>query len=131
MLNCLKFQSNGGLHLSWRWWPLTMLSKNHLESMLFHWSRKWVRVPTYTMKEDDASEVEDSSTSGMPSHMALFLLRIRRTSKIHDQMIPAFPTALRCFNVGLLCLGYITRIWCKSLWGIKLEPNLDMALPNQ
>ena len=47
MLNCLKLQNTGGWHLSWRWWPLTILSTNLLEVMLLHWSKNLWREPAY------------------------------------------------------------------------------------
>ena len=75
MVNHLKLQNIGGWHLSWRWWPFSILSTNLSEVMLLHLSKNFTSVSNFTTEGDAGDEVKDCNTSGMSSPWPPFFLQ--------------------------------------------------------
>ena len=121
MLDCLKLHNNGGWHLSWRWWPFTILSTNLLEVMLLQWSMNFESVPTCTTDEDD----ENCDTSGTMFPMAPFLPTLSGTGWCTSCWLSAILTTVRLsVKMRLLWKGGTNKLWCRPFLNIKPEPGL-------
>ena len=92
--------------------------------MFFHWYKKCGSVPTCTIEEDDADEVENCNTSGMPSPLTPLLPGVCRTSRCTSRELPAtlIPFSASVL-VKLFGQGLSTRIWHRLFLHIKLKPG--------
>ena len=114
--------------LSWRWLPLTILSKNLLKVISFHWSRNCGSIPTCTTNDDDGDKVVQCNTSRMPLHTVSFLHRLSWTTTSMTRWFPASLTTLKSgFKAMFLCWRWAPRIWYRLLLNIKLETHLGFT----
>ena len=132
MLNCLKLWNNGGWYLSWRWWPLTILSKNLMDVMLLYWSKMFRNVSNFTTDEDDGDEIVHHNTSGMPSPMASVFSRVGEQVDVS----PADFLPLQWLSFLVSKWGFFTKeAWpdCSRVHLCTLNPYLAfgfaLALP--
>ena len=126
MFNYLKLWNYGGWHLSWRWYPLTILSSNLLEVMLPYWYRNWRRVSTCTAEEDGIDESIDCNTSRIPCLTGLSIPRISEINRCATTWLPTTLMTLsssvkvRLFAKGALesgtgCFWTLNQKWASCL----------------
>ena len=129
MLNHLKLWNNRGQHLSWRWWPLTILSKNHLEVMLLNWSKYCGSVPACRADENNGNEVIDCNTSGMLYPMATFLPRVSAICRHTSAWLPAILMTVRlCIKAMFLHKEWPSESETGHFYTLNLNTDFSLAL---
>ena len=124
-LNCWKLQNKGGWHLSWRWWPQTILSTNLLDVMLLHWSKNLKSIPTWKTADEDNEGAEDCTTSGVLTPMAPFLPSISRTGgdTATSRLLSTWMSLIPTLKMRPLSQRWTTRPWHRSLLHCKNESS--------
>ena len=99
-----------------------------LDIRLFHCSKNWGRVPTYTTNEDDVDAVH-WSTSGILPMICTLPLSIFWIVRSMTRWFLAIMTILKfAFKVRLPCWRCPTRMWCRLPLNIKLEASFGSAI---
>ena len=120
----------GGWDLSWRHWPLTILSTKLLEVMLLHWSKNWGSVPTCTKEEEEGGDVVGYNISGMPSPMAPLLPRVSKTGRDTTTRLSVTLMSLNpTLQVRPLCQRGMTRLTQVSIAHWNRNSVFGLALP--
>ena len=104
MLNHVKLWNNRKWHLSWWWWPLTILSSNLLKVRLTHWSKMFWKCTSIHIRKVMVMKML-SNTSGTLSLMMPLLLRVSAgrctpswLSAILMIFIPSIQVRLQCWE---------------------------------